>query len=84
MPDDSAPLLRPLPDNDEALIPSRQMPAYVGLSSQTLARWRHEGKGPEYVKIGRKVAYKAGVIRKWLETCCFASTSSQSEFHTFR
>ena len=67
MPFDSTSPLLPLPDSDEILIPSRQMPAYVGLSAQTLARWRYEGKGPEYVKIGRKVAYKAGFVREWLE-----------------
>lgn len=76
MPFDSPSLLRPLPENDEALIPSRQMPTYVGLSIQTLARWRHEGQGPEYIKIGRKVAYRAGTVRKWLETCRLSSTSA--------
>lgn len=73
---DSTSPLRPLPDNDEVLIPSRQMPAYVGLSVQTLARWRHEGKGPEYVKIGRLVAYKAGTLRQWLEWQRHANTSN--------
>lgn len=78
MPLDLTSHLLPLPDNDEILIPSRQMPAYVGLSQQTLARWRHEGKGPEYVKIGRLVAYKAGTVREWLETCRLSSTSAPS------
>ncbi|MND57391.1 hypothetical protein D3C80_485190 [compost metagenome] len=58
--------LCPLPYDNETLIPSRLMPAYIGLSSQTLARWRHEGKGPPYVKIGRLIAYKVGEIRNWL------------------
>ncbi|RIK83076.1 MAG: excisionase [Hyphomicrobiales bacterium] len=53
------------------------MPAYVGLSQQTLARWRHEGKGPEYVKIGRLVAYSAGAVRQWLEQMRRASTSER-------
>ncbi|MDV2964653.1 DNA-binding protein [Nitratireductor aquimarinus] len=79
MPADSISPLRPLPDNDEILIPSRQMPAYVGLSVQTLARWRHEGKGPEYVKIGRLIAYKAGIVRGWLDACRLSSTSSPTQ-----
>jgi predicted DNA-binding transcriptional regulator AlpA len=55
------------------------MPAYVGLSVQTLARWRHEGKGPEYVKIGRLVAYSVGTVRQWLEQMRRASTSEQTK-----
>lgn len=76
MPADLSPHLRPLPDNDEALIPSRQMPAYIGLSPQTLARWRHEGKGPGYVKIGRLVAYRVGELRGWLDGQKRQSTTS--------
>jgi predicted DNA-binding transcriptional regulator AlpA len=68
--------LLPLPDNGEALIPSRQMPAYIGLSVQTLARWRHEGRGPSFVKIGRKVAYQTAAIRQWLAEHHRASTAS--------
>lgn len=76
MPIVSLPHLRPLPDNDEILIPSRHMPAYVGLSVQTLARWRHEGKGPEYVKIGRLVAYNVRELRRWIDNQRKHSTSS--------
>lgn len=67
--------LAPLPANDDILIPSRQLPAYVGLSIQTLARWRHEGKGPEYVKIGRMVAYRVKAVRSWLGSGERKSTS---------
>lgn len=66
MSDDSALYLRPLPSDDDALIPSCQLPAYVGLAEQTLANWRGAGKGPEYVKIGKKVAYRVGTVREWL------------------
>jgi hypothetical protein len=32
--------------------------AFLGVAAQTLARWRVEGTGPEFVKIGaRLVAY---------------------------
>lgn len=68
--EDAMPLdtpLIPLPDNDEALIPSRQLPAYIGIAAQTLARWRYEGKGPEYLKVGRKVCYRVAIVRRWLE-----------------
>lgn len=78
MPSDLTPPLLPLPDSDEILIPSRQMPFYVGVSTQTLARWRHEGKGPEYVKIGRLVAYSAGTVRLWLDQMRRAATGERT------
>lgn len=73
MPLDLPPYLRPLPDNDEILIPSRQMPAYVGLSIQTLARWRHEGKGAGICEDRAKDAYRIGSIRLWIEANCVSA-----------
>lgn len=75
MPLDTSNCLLPLPDNEETLIPSRRLPLYIGISAQTLARWRHEGKGPEYVKIGRLVAYKVRELRRWLADQGKRSTS---------
>lgn len=31
--------------------------AYLGLSKQTLERWRFDKEGPAYVKVGRAVRY---------------------------
>lgn len=35
---------------------------------QTLARWRHEGKGPPYSKSGRKVVYRGADVLAWLSS----------------
>ncbi|WP_316205298.1 helix-turn-helix domain-containing protein [Bradyrhizobium sp. SZCCHNS3004] len=32
----------------------------------TLATWRCEGRGPEYVKIGRSIFYRRAAISSWL------------------
>lgn len=58
--------LRPLPDNPEALIPASSLPGHIGIARQTLARWRHEGYGPPYVKLGRRVFYRSGDIKNWV------------------
>jgi predicted DNA-binding transcriptional regulator AlpA len=58
--------LLPLPVSDDELIPAHRLPLYVGLAAQTLARWRCEGQGPAFLKIGRRVAYRAGDVRAWL------------------
>lgn len=34
---------------------------------QTLARWRHEGKGPAYTKAGNRVLYSGEDILIWLD-----------------
>ena len=32
----------------------------------TLANWRSQGRGPEYVKYGRKVLYPVSEMDRWL------------------
>ena len=32
----------------------------------TLAHWRSEGRGPAYIKIGARVAYRGDAINSWL------------------
>lgn len=44
---------------DEAL---RQIAAI-----QTLAKWRHEERGPKWYKSGRNVLYKGAELLEWLE-----------------
>ena len=34
---------------------------------QTLARWRHEGKGPAYSKSGSRIVYRGADVLAWLE-----------------
>ena len=60
--------LLPLPEDDDALIRRVDVPRYIPVASQTLARWAVEGQGPKFCKIGRRlVAYRAGDLRKWLQ-----------------
>lgn len=32
----------------------------------TLAHWRSEGRGPAYIKIGSRVAYRGTDLNRWL------------------
>lgn len=57
-----------LPDNDDALIRRADLPKYLPISAQTLARWASEGQGPRMVKVGRRlVCYRVGDLRQWLQ-----------------
>lgn len=37
------------------------------LSPRTLERWRLLGRGPRYVKVGRRVAYTEEALATWLQ-----------------
>lgn len=37
-------------------------------SRQTLAHWRSQGRGPCYVKIGGRIAYKGGDLNAWINS----------------
>lgn len=67
--------LIPLPDDDR-LIPASLLSRYIGLAVQTLARHRHEGKGPPFVRVGRRIFYRSSDVRSWLERNSFNATSS--------
>jgi len=34
---------------------------------QTQAQWRHEGKGPAYIKSGSRIIYRGKDVIKWLD-----------------
>jgi predicted site-specific integrase-resolvase len=39
----------------------------IGLSVQTLRNWRHLGKGPAYVKLGRSVRYRIDDLMDFID-----------------
>lgn len=38
----------------------------LGLSKQTLAKWRMEGTGPKFLKFGNRVRYPEETIRDYI------------------
>ncbi len=49
-----------------------------GIAVQTLARWRCEGTGPKYAKIGRRVVYAADDLATWVRSRTVSSTSESA------
>lgn len=39
-------------------------------AEQTLAAWRSQGRGPSYVKMGRRVLYRGADVLDWIEKNC--------------
>ena len=48
---------------------------YVGLSQSTMAKLRLSGAGADFIKMGRRVAYRRPDLDAWLEACKHSSTS---------
>jgi predicted DNA-binding transcriptional regulator AlpA len=64
----SSSTLLAIPENDDTYIRRADVPLYIPVAVQTLARWAVEGQGPRFIKIGRRlVAYRAGDLREWLQ-----------------
>ena len=48
-------------------------------SPRTIERWRTSGKGPDFIKIGRRVLYRESAIRRWLNQQTRSHTSQTND-----
>jgi hypothetical protein len=49
----------------------------LNVSVRTLQRWRVEGRGPRFVKMGKKVGYTAADLHAYVDGCRRQSTSER-------
>lgn len=40
---------------------------FLGVKPNTLIKWRHQGTGPTFVKLGRSVRYEPDVLERWVK-----------------
>ena len=52
-----------------------QLSEQLSISKRTLERFRSEGKGPKYYKMGRRVLYASKDVEEYLQEHQFGSTS---------
>lgn len=62
-------------DAFNAMLRPEAAAAFLGLATQTLARWRCEGNGPPFIRAGRAILYDPGDLSAWIAANRFASTS---------
>ena len=43
----------------------------------TLAHWRSEGRGPAFIKLGSRVAYRGSDLNSWLDAQTVRPTDGQ-------
>ena len=51
------------------LMNAREAAAKLGIHPSTLARWRSEGTGPKYVRMGARLMYRESAIEQWITKC---------------
>jgi predicted DNA-binding transcriptional regulator AlpA len=56
-----------MPYEETALLTEQQLGDELGKSRSTLARWRREGSGPPYIRVGKSPRYKWADVLAWLE-----------------
>lgn len=49
-------------------IDEKQAAIILGIAVQTLRNWRHQRRGPAYVKMGRSIRYMLVDLDEYLET----------------
>ena len=54
--------------DDDKLYPTSDPKLLALAARQTLARWRHEGRGPAFVKLGSRVAYTGRALNEWIDS----------------
>jgi hypothetical protein len=59
----------------DPLYPEGNAAAELNLSPKTLQAWRVSGCGPRFVKLGRRVFYRASDLRSFIEANTFQSTA---------
>jgi hypothetical protein len=51
----------------EQHLTQEQAAVIIGVKPTTLSMWRHLGRGPVYLKIGRSAFYRPADIEAWLD-----------------
>lgn len=66
-------------DGNSEVLDAKGAASELGLTVQTLARWRVEGRGPKYMKLGGAVRYTRDAIDNYRRDCERSSTSDRRQ-----
>lgn len=65
--------------NSKIVMNSDEAAEKLGLSNSTLAKMRVYGRGPQYLKLGRRVVYSLADLEAWLNENRHRSTSEHDQ-----
>jgi excisionase family DNA binding protein len=65
--DGQPPPLKSMPPatTKDALLTANDLAAHLGCSRRTLRRWRHEGRIPRAIRVGRLVRWRRADVDRW-------------------
>ena len=66
---------------DLSLLQTAGVAVILGVKPQTLRKWRLQGRGPRYIRLGGptgRVAYRRSDIDSWLDARTFESTAAET------
>jgi hypothetical protein len=66
----------PLPD--KVVLTEADLASRWGMSPKTLQRWRTEGRGPHYLKLGKRVSYPLKAVIAFENFVRHVSTSQKA------
>ena len=49
-----------------AFITTAELATWLRTKEETLRSWRHQGMGPPWIRVGRKVLYDQADVEQWL------------------
>lgn len=53
---------------DDDLLTTEEVAAYFRTVPATVRYWRHVGKGPRSLRVGRRVLYRRSDVQAWAES----------------
>ncbi len=58
------------------LMTPNALAARLGITPGILARWRVQGRGPRFIRVGGRVRYREEAVRTWLAEREYSSTGT--------
>lgn len=55
---------------------TEKLAEFLNISTQTLNKWRWEGKGPRFIKLGSRVVYDMADVEAYIASQVRSSTTS--------
>lgn len=63
---------------DDDLLDTADVAKMCAVSERTIEGWRSDGYGPAFVKVGKSVRYRRGIVKEWLDSRAGTSTADFS------
>ena len=61
---------------DEHLLTTDEVATYFRTVPGTVRYWRHVGKGPRSLKVGRRVLYRESDVKAWADAALTPGTAA--------